>query len=341
MRKHALSALRTFAALLPFLASGCASDSQVRSQAEETHAQLEPAVMKDPELAGYLQQIGARVAAAAQECDKEHVGPKTHFKEDNSWMFSTDEFHLVNSEQLNAFTTGGSHMYVYAQLMQTCRSEDELAAVVSHEFAHVYCRHVHKGMNRQMWTIGGAAALGVAGYAAGGKEHGAEYAVYGVGLGMVAGNFLGMGFTRDDEAEADQYGFEFYCRAGWDPAKFGDFFQQLIDKGYDKTPEIQSDHPSLSSRVQAARTRAQQLPEAAKEWRSAPIADASRFAALKTRAAQVAQTTKKESDLGKAQLLLRSVPSCLLAVDTPEQKDAVAQLKAAYAEAHKSEKPKP
>ena len=138
-------------------------------------------------------------------------------------------------------------------------------------------------------------------------------------------------------AEADQYGFEFYVRAGWDPAKFGDFFQQLIDKGYDKTPEIQSDHPSLSSRVQAARTRAQQLPSEAQQWRHAPIADAARFAALKTRAAQVAQTSKKEGELGKAQLLLRSVPSCLLAVNTPEQKDAVAQLKAAYAAAHKSE----
>jgi hypothetical protein len=89
--------------------------------------------------------------------------------------------------------------------------------------------------------------------------------------------------------------------------------------------------------VQAARTRAQQLPEAAKDWRSAPIADAARFEALKTRAAQVAKTTKKESELGKAQLLLRSVPSCLLAVDTAEQKDAQAQLRTAYAQAHKSE----
>ena len=337
MSHPARSALVSILVLVPFLAAGCATDSQVRSQAEETHAQLEPAVMKDAELSNYLQQLGARVAAAAHELDKEHVGPKEHFKEDNSWMFSTDEFHLVNSEQLNAFTTGGSHMYVYTQLMQSCRSEDELAAVVSHEFAHVYCRHVQKGMNRQMWTLGGAAALGVAGYAAGGKEHGTEYAAYGAALGMVAGNFLGMGFTRDDEAQADEYGFQFYCRAGWDPAKFGDFFQQLIDKGYDKTPEIESDHPSLSSRVQAARTRAQQLPADAPQWRSPPIADAARFAALKTRAAQVALTTKKESDLGKAQLLLRAVPSCLLAVDTPAQKDAQTQLKAAYDAAHKGE----
>jgi len=244
-------------------------------------------------------------------------------------MFSTDEFHLVNSEQLNAFTTGGSHMYVYAQLMQTCRSEDELAAVVSHEFAHVYCRHVHQGMNRQMWTLGGAAALGAAGYAAGGKEHGTEYAAYGMGLGMVAGNFLGMGYTRDDEAEADKYGFEFYARAGWDPQRFGDFFQQLIDKGYDKTPELQSDHPTLASRVQAAKQRAAKLPPEAEDWRELPVALASRFEELKLRAAQLAKTTPKDTELGKAQLLLRSVPSCLLPVDSAEQKDAQEQLKAA------------
>lgn len=321
------------ASILPlvlFFAAGCASDSKVRAQADEAHAQLEPAVIKDPELAQYLQQLGARVSATAQELEKENVGPKAHFKEDSSWMFSTDEFHLVNSEQLNAFTTGGSHMYVYAQLMQTCRSEDELAAVVSHEFAHVYCRHVHKGMDRQLWTIGGAAVVGAAGYAAGGKEHGMEYATYGVALGMVAGNFLGMGFTRDDEAEADKYGFQFYARAGWDPQHFGDFFQQLVDKGYDTTPEWQSDHPSLSSRVQAARERAAQLPAEAANWRKPPLADAARFERLKQRAAQVAQTTKKEGDLGKAQLLLRSVPSCLLPADTAEQKDAQEQLKAAY-----------
>ncbi len=336
------SATRLFflAPFLLLLASGCASDSKVRAQADSTHAELEPAVMKDQELVKYLQDIGSRVVASAKELEAQHVGPKTHWVsgEDNSWMFSNDEFHLVNSDQLNAFTTGGSHMYVYCQLMQTCRSEDELAAVVSHEFAHVYCRHIHKGMDRQMWMLGGAAALGAAGYAAGGKKHGTEYATYGLALGVAAGNFLSLGFTRDDEAQADEYGFQFYTHAGWDPNRFGDFFQQLIDKGYDKTPEIESDHPSLSKRVQAAHARAAALPGDAASWRKAPIADPAKFEELKQRAGQIAKTTKKDSQLGKAQLLLRAVPSCLLPADTAEQKDAQEQLKAAYAEAQ--QKPK-
>ena len=47
-----------------------------------------------------------------------------------------------------------------------------------------------------------------------------------------------MGYTRGDEAQADELGFAFYTRAGWDPNHFADFFQQMIDLGYDKTPEV-------------------------------------------------------------------------------------------------------
>ena len=44
------------------------------------------------------------------------------------------------------------------------------------KFAHVYARHVAKGMNRQYALLGTAAAAGAAGYAAGGKESGMQYA---------------------------------------------------------------------------------------------------------------------------------------------------------------------
>jgi len=50
-------------------------------------------------------------------------------------MFKDLQVHLVNSKTLNAFTTGGNHMYIYNQLFQEARSEDELAGVMSHEYA--------------------------------------------------------------------------------------------------------------------------------------------------------------------------------------------------------------
>ena len=148
---------------------------------------------------------------------------------------------------------------------------------------------------------------------------------YGAALGMIAGNFLSLGYTRDDEAEADRWGFEFYARAGWDPARFGDFFQQLIDQGYDTTSEVLSDHPSLASRVAAAREYASALPATATEWRCAPVASSARFDALRARAAVHAKPSPSE-EIARAQLLLRAVPSCLLPHDTEVQRDAQIQL---------------
>lgn len=324
---------RTSVVFAPFalalaLSAGCATDRQVIAQAESAHGELEPAVIKDSDIANYLQAIGTRIVDAAKEADAKHQGPKAHFenKEDNSWMFHDGEFHLVNSKTLNAFTTGGNHLYIYSQLMETCRTEDELAAVMAHEYAHVYSRHVQKGINRQYWAMGAAAGAGIVGVAIGGKEHGQEYGTLAAVSTSTVTQFLDLGYTREDEAEADQWGFVFYTRAGWDPAHFGDFFQQLIDKGMDKTPEMASDHPSLASRVEAAKKRAAELPPEAASWRKPPVADPAKFAALKARAAQIGASMKTSEQLAKAQTLLSAVPSCVTPEDQPEQKNAQQRL---------------
>ena len=313
---------------LTFAGSSCATDRQVIAQASDTHRQLAPTVLEDPELATYLQTMGRRIVDAARDLDAQGFGPKSHRKEDDAWMFSDQmEFHFVNSETLNAFTTGGTHMYIYTELLRTCRTEDELAAVMAHEYGHVYARHVHQGMNRQYVALGGAAAAGAGGYLLGGEKHGTEYATAAVGLGLAAGQFLNMGFTRDDESEADELGFAFYTHAGWDPNRFGDFFQQLIDKGLETKSEMMSDHPSLGSRVSAAKQRAAALPPDAKNQRKAPVADSARFQALQQRAATLAKTMPTDPKLQAAKVLLAAVPSCLLPQDQPEQKAAQQKLR--------------
>jgi predicted Zn-dependent protease len=323
---------------------GCASDASVIQQAETTHKSLEPAIIRDPELANYLQSVGERIIAAAKEADKEHVGPKTHFdkSQNDDWMYSATkmQFHLVNSKTLNAFTTGGEHMYIYNQLFQECKSEDELAAVIAHEYAHVYCRHVAKGMNRQIpLLVGGALAGGAAGYALGGKDNKTAAAAAGAGVGAAGGQFLNMGFTRGDEAEADQYGFWFYTHAGWDPNHFADFFQHMIDKGYDKTPGILSDHPTLASRVEVAKQRVKELPHDASEWRRRPIADASEFRQLQQRAARLAKSLPDDKSLQNSQELLQALPrSCVAPVDPPDANEAREKLAAQAKHAKQQQK---
>ena len=302
------------------LAAGCATDKQVVAQAAQFHDTLEPAVVEpndDPRLASYLQAVGDRIIKAARET----AGPE---QKESDWMFSDKmRFHFVNSKTLNAFTTGGEHMYIYTQLFLESKTEDELAAVMAHEFAHVYGRHVHSGMNRQYAILGAAAAAGAAGYAVGGSEKGGEYAGLGGGAALLAGQFIGANFTRRDESEADELGFKFYTRAGWDPDKFGDFFKSMIDKGYDKGPAILSDHPSLASRYEQAQKWAAELPPSARRFRQAPVADAREFRALQDRAREVATRMPNDQTLAQSQKIAAAMPrSCLMRTVQEDQQQA-------------------
>ncbi len=321
--KQIIAALLLLVAAL--LTTGCATDAKVIAQAQTTNTSLSPAIMNDPELATYLQQIGDRIISSAKELDAQGFGPSSHKGGDNAWMFSNKmQFHFVNSKTVNAFTTGGKYMYVYNALFQMCHDEEELAAVMSHEYGHVYARHVAKGMNRQEeLLIGGAVVGGAAGYAVGGKDNGATYAVAGAGAGAAGGQFLNMGFTRGDEAQADNLGFNFYCRAGWEPDKFGEFFQQMVDAGYDTTPAIASDHPTLASRVQVAKKEVTALPPDAAGWRKPPIADAAKFKELQARAQALSTKMPNDQSLASSQKLLQALPrSCIIPYTTKDEVEA-------------------
>ena len=335
-------------ALLLFAAGCTVSDRSVIQKAEGFDQGIRPAEIKDANVNGYFDRIGERIVNAARESDAAKWGPPSHFAkgEGRDWMFSKIQFHLVNSKTLNAFTTGGEHVYIYNELFQLCHNENELAAVMAHEFGHIYCRHVQKGTTRQYGILAGALGLGAVGYIAGGSDHGMDYAQKAAAVGMVAGNFAGMHFTRGDEAQADETGFHFYCLAGWNPDQFGDFFQTMIDKGYDTTPELASDHPTLASRVKIARDRAAKMPQLPPrdQLRKPTIASDAEFRQYQQQALRDAKNTPDDKSIAKTKLMLAAIPrSCLTPITQPDQEQARQQLledlKKQQAEAAKAQPP--
>lgn len=305
---------------------GCAaSDKQIVQQASQFNSGIQPAEIRQPQTNEYLQRIGDRIVAAARQLDKEGVGPKSHFSDkDRGWMFNDLHWELVNSKTINAFTTGGHFVYIYDALFQMCKTEDELAAVMSHEYGHIYCRHVQKGTGRQEALAALSLAAAGAGYVAGGQEHGSQYSQLAASAAQKGGGFIDMGFTREDEAQADEYGFKFYTRAGWPPEHFADFFKDMIAAGYDKTPAIASDHPTLASRVQAADKRVQQLnPQRVAQWRQPEIASQQQFDQYKQLAVASSQGMPNDQQVLQAKNLLQALPrSCWLPYEPDDQKQA-------------------
>ena len=329
MPTHVASFLRLMVLLLTaWTAIGCATDKKVIAQATEAHSSLKPALIVDAQLAGYVQKVGDRVVNSTRQVIQEGYKKDRIFAEDPQWMFDSVEFHLVNSETLNAFTTGGTHVYLYSELFRTAKTEDEFAAVVAHEFSHIVGRHVHKGMNRQYTIIGAAVAAGVGGYALGGDNKG-ELAAALAGGTLVAGQFVGLGFGRKDENEADKFGFQFYCNAGWDPDHFGDFFQQMVDKGLDTTPELASSHPLLRDRVENAKRRSDEWKQNHPNWKSFlkdDVVTPNQFRAMQERALALGKSVPNDTSLKAALLMFDSFPSCVAPKDQKRQVEARKEL---------------
>jgi len=181
------------------------SDRLVLDQTARIHAGLAPAAMleQDPLLRDYFKEVSTRLVAVARRWDWSKFGPDAHFQKPAEWMFSDAmQFHLMDAHPANAFTTGGEHVYIYNDLFQQCQNEDELAAVMAHEFAHVYARHVRtlEPPVREDPTL---------------FELGAVYFQ------------PTRRYSLADEQQADALGYEFYTLAGWDPGRYGAIFQRF------------------------------------------------------------------------------------------------------------------
>ncbi len=163
---------------------------------------------------------------------------------------------LLNSPAVNAFALPGGYLYVTRGLLALANDTSELAAVLSHEMAHVTARHAIKRqrqaeeaefVTKVMTNIGKDQETIDAAVKA--KQH--QFAR----------------FSQEQELEADDVGVRTLAGAGYDPyaaARFlntmGQFarYQQLGGET-STAPDFLSSHPNTPERIRRAVLSARQI----------------------------------------------------------------------------------
>jgi predicted Zn-dependent protease len=176
--------------------------------------------------------------------------------------YSDDEWDVVvfESEDINAFAMPGGHIGIYTGLLAVAENQDQLAAVIGHEVAHVTQQHALKRANREATTqvgvVAGTAVLG---------------AGPGVGDLVSMGAQLGLSlpFSRGNETEADTVGLDYMADAGFNPSASIQLWKNMAAKSKLGPPQFLSTHPSGDSRIQDL---IKQLPEALKRYNAAQAA---------------------------------------------------------------------
>ncbi len=189
-------------------------------------------VSTDPALNARIQRIGQRIAQS--------VGRDLPNAE---W-----EFVVFESDQVNAFALPGGKVGVYTGLIALAESDDEIAAVMGHEVAHVTSRHGGERASQQMAAAGGAALAATYMEV---KDVDPEKRALILGLyGAGATGAVILPFSRAHESEADAIGLRFAAGAGYDPRAAITFWQKMAKKSGGGEPfKWFSTHPPTAERI--------------------------------------------------------------------------------------------
>lgn len=159
-------------------------------------------LVDDPDVVGYVNRIGRQVAATLQD------------------SYFDYQFAVIRDPRINAFAVPGGFVYVHSGLLAALHNDDELAAVLGHEIAHVHAHHIVRQQEKSQvldYTALLGTMLSVVQPAVG-------------ALATAASQAAKLQYTRDFEQEADFLGARYMQSAGYDPRAMLDFFKLLSDQ---------------------------------------------------------------------------------------------------------------
>jgi len=155
------------------------------------------------------------------------------------------KFFPLADKELNAISLPGGFIYVNKGLLDRLNN-DELAFVLGHEVAHLAARHAIKKIQYNM-AYQLLLTVAFAGIGSKGPDSSAEIAR---GVDTVY-NLIALGYSREDEYEADKIGVRYAFRGGFDASASLSSLEKI--KKEESTgagiPAYLRTHPYLDDRI--------------------------------------------------------------------------------------------
>ncbi|MDE6278902.1 MAG: M48 family metallopeptidase [Paramuribaculum sp.] len=211
------------------------SDSDMAEMARQSIQQLYSQNKIAPANSPYTERLN-RVTAGITDAD----GIPLNFK-----------VYILN--EVNAFACPDGSVRVYSGLMDLM-NDDELIGVIGHEIGHVLKRHSKKAYRTALLTSAGRDAIS----ARGGKLG----ALTDSQLGDIGESLINSKYSRSEEKEADDVGYDFLVankRNPWAMAMAFEKMQQLEQQSGAQQSAIAkmfSSHPDVAARVKKMTQRA-------------------------------------------------------------------------------------
>jgi len=197
-----------------------------RAVAADILAHPDRALSRRQALQGYVSDVGQAIALGAPSVELPYQGFR---------------FAVLESRTVNAVAAPSGYVFVTTGAVDAARNEDELAALLAHEIAHVQLRHGLAAI-RQSNLIEAGKLLAKETVGTGPAQF---TQVFGASVADVVGTAVTNGYSRAQESEADRLAVQFLAEAGYSPRALTDILARVdFDGG-----GFRSDHPSAADRV--------------------------------------------------------------------------------------------
>jgi len=157
-------------------------------------------------------------------------------------------FVILDDSLVNAFAAPGGYVFITRGALQLANNEDELAAVLAHEIAHVRRGHalgsIKKSRISSVYKEALSSSVELDQQALGGLAQAFDGA-----MDDMLDSMLVKGYSRDTEFEADAVGMEIMARAGYNTDAFVAYLDRLQKQQSTGSGGFSATHPKASDRV--------------------------------------------------------------------------------------------
>ncbi|NLN75327.1 MAG: M48 family metalloprotease [Armatimonadetes bacterium] len=149
----------------------------------------------------------------------------------------TYTYKVVNSEEVNAFAAPGGPIVITQRLAKMLKTDGELAFVLAHETGHIAAQHGRKAINQALIAQNVAALL---------LRNSGDAMRIGAN---VMYTLYTRGYSRDQEYEADNYGYQLMTKAGYNAEQGIKALAKLGIKRTSGVDKYLSTHPDIPDRI--------------------------------------------------------------------------------------------
>jgi predicted Zn-dependent protease len=169
---------------------------------------------------------------------------------DRPETFGGWKFRIIDSDEINAFAAPGGFILLSRGIIRCATNEDELAAVIAHEIAHVELEHGLRAISKSRWTSA-FTILGTEAATQLGSPQLAELTTAFEGaITDVTSTLVNNGYSRSLERQADLGALRIMQRVGYNPAALYYMLQNMGTRIEGDKRGFARTHPHPSDRME-------------------------------------------------------------------------------------------